>query len=87
MSLVSRIGDTNSGGGKIITGAPTVLCNGRPVAHIGSPLTPHWKKHYVSTVITGSRNVLVSGKPVAKLGSSNSCGHKLITGSSTVLVS
>lgn len=86
MPFVSRIGDTNAGGGKVLTGAPTVLVAGRPAAQLFSAISPHWKKHYVSSVSSASPRVLAGGKPVARITSSNTCGHPLITGCTNVIV-
>ena len=38
---IQRVGDKNSAGGIILTGDPTVLINGRPVATIGDSVSHH----------------------------------------------
>ncbi|AZG84872.1 hypothetical protein N032_03845 [Pseudomonas syringae pv. pisi str. PP1] len=47
----ARVGDTCGCGAVITTGFPSILVNGRPMAHLGSP-TSHG-----GTIITGSGNV------------------------------
>lgn len=89
---LSRVGDTTITGGRIITGAPTVLANGRPVGVLMSLVSPHApapkeKRHVCAKVITGSSNVFVEGKPVLRTGSFCTCGHTIIQGSLNIIVS
>lgn len=84
---LSRVGDINNGGGKIVRGASTVVCNGRPVGLHVSPITGHGKGVHGSSVTTnGSPSVLCEGSPVLRVGSGNSCGHVIIQGSGDVVV-
>lgn len=83
-----RIGDSNQLGGKIIRGAATVFCNGRPVGLHPSPITPHPKKgpHKFAYTTSGSPTVFCEGSPVLRVSSGNTCGHSIITGSTNVFV-
>jgi uncharacterized Zn-binding protein involved in type VI secretion len=86
---LSRIGDINSGGGKIIRGSKTVFANNRPVGLHVSKITPHpaGGPHKASVTLTGSPTVFAEGVPVLRVGSSTTCGHPIIQGSPTVFVS
>ena len=85
---LSRIGDLNTGGGKIVRGAKTVFANARPVGLHVSPITPHpaGAKHKASVTLTGSPTVFAEFAPVLRVGSSTTCGHPIIQGSPTVFV-
>lgn len=89
MALLSRVGDHNGLGGKIIRGAATVICNGRPVGLHPSPVTPHpkGKPHKFAFTTSGSLSVICEGSPVLKVGVGLTCGHRIVTGSTTVIVS
>lgn len=91
MGNLSRQGDINTTGGRILSGSSTVFANGRPVGLLMSLVTPHVpgpkdKKHIAARVVTGSPTVFCEGKPVLRTGSSCSCGHKIVQGSLNVLV-
>ena len=88
---LSRIGDKNNGGGKLIRGATTVIAEGRPVALHVSPLTPHAPKptkqpHKRSVTIGGGGTVFVEGSPVVHVGMKTSCGHVIVQGCGNVIV-
>lgn len=89
MFPLSRLGDSNEAGGKIIRGASRVFANGIPVGLHVSPITPHpsGPRHKIAVTTTGSRNVYCEGAPVLRVTSGNSCGHVIIQGSSNILVS
>jgi uncharacterized Zn-binding protein involved in type VI secretion len=81
---VSRIGD--AAGGLIVSGMPTVLAGGIPVARIGDAISPHGQGvHAGSLIVTGSATVYAGGIPVARIGDSASCGHLIMTGQVNVL--
>lgn len=87
MPKLSRVGDRNQKGGKIIKGATTVFAEGKPVGLHPSPITPHGpKKHKKAFTTSGSPTVFVEGRPVLRVGSGNTCGHKIIQGCLTVNV-
>jgi uncharacterized Zn-binding protein involved in type VI secretion len=90
---VVRVGDANTGGGLVTTGDPTVLVNGRPIAVVFSPVTPHPPcgargqfQHCVAHTSLKPTSVLVNGKPIATWPSVDTCGHPRVTGSFDVLV-
>jgi uncharacterized Zn-binding protein involved in type VI secretion len=91
---VCRVGDKNAAGGVILTGDPTVLVNGRPIATVGAEVTPHPccgakgcpPIHcHAKTVSTGS-TVLVGGMPVITAGDMDSCMHSRVGGSTDVII-
>jgi uncharacterized Zn-binding protein involved in type VI secretion len=92
MFPICRIGDQNQMGGVIIDGSATVFAEFQPVGFIGSHLSEHapWGNPHpphASAVITdGSATVFADFRPVARLGSMNSCGHSMIQGAPTVIV-
>lgn len=87
MPLLSRKGDENTTGGKIMRGAGTVFANGLPVGLHVSQITPHSPfkgPHKVAQTTDGSPTVFCEGDPVLRVGSGNTCGHKIIQGSDNV---
>ena len=85
MKLVGRVGDMC--GGKIVTGASSVIVEGKVAAHIGSFITPHpFGDHtHVVRIATGSTSVYVEGKPIARIGDQAECAvHKVSTSANTV---
>lgn len=87
MAQLSRKGDTNQAGGKIVRGAGTVFANGIPVGLHVSDITPHGKgKHKSAKTTDGSPTVFAEGVPVLRTGSGNDCGHSIIQGSPNVNV-
>jgi uncharacterized Zn-binding protein involved in type VI secretion len=84
--LVCRVGDKNAAGGVILTGDPTVLVNGRPVATIGARVTPHAPRHPAALTTSTNKTVLVGGKPITTVGDIDTCGHPRLTGSTNVIV-
>ena len=92
MAQLSRKGDANTTGGKIIRGAGTVFANGIPVGLHVSDITPHapWGKphppHKAAKTTDGSPTVICEGVPVLRVGSGNTCGHKIVQGSPDVNV-
>ena len=91
---VQRVGDKNVAGGIILKGDPTVLVNNRPIAVLGSLVTPHPccgargcpPVHCKAVTVTKNISVLVNGKPVITLGDIDSCGHPRSIGSFDVFV-
>lgn len=91
MAQLSRKGDTNSVGGKIMKGASTVFVNGIPAGVHVSQITPHapyGKKshppHKAAKTTSGSPSVFADGLPVLRTGSGTTCGHNISTGSPDV---
>jgi uncharacterized Zn-binding protein involved in type VI secretion len=88
MAQLSRKGDQNNTGGKIVKGAGTVFANNIPVGLHVSDITPHptGKKHKNAKTTEGSPTVFAENLPVLRVGSGNTCGHKIIQGSPNVFV-
>lgn len=94
MPALSRKGDSNSAGGKIKKGAPTVFANGQPVGLHVSEITPHspWSPkprhapHRNARTTQGSPTVFADGEPVLRVGSGVSCGHPINSGSPDIFV-
>lgn len=92
--LVCRVGDRNAVGGVILNGDPTVLVNNRPVAILGSRVTPHPccgqkgcpPTHCSATATSTNATVLVNGKPIVTFGDIDTCGHARMGGSRDVIV-
>lgn len=87
MAQLSRKGDQNQAGGKIVRGASTVFANGIEVGLNVSDITPHGKgKHKKAKTTEGSPTVFAEGVAVLRVGSGNDCGHKITQGSPDVFV-
>lgn len=87
MPKLSRKGDANQAGGKIIRGAETVFANGIPVGLHVSPITPHGPgKHKRAVTTTASPTVFTEGCQTLRVTSGNSCGHSIVQGSPDVFV-
>lgn len=90
MAALSRKGDINTTGGKIIRGAGTVFANGIAVGLHVSKITPHapWgpphPPHDAPTTTDGSPTVFAEGCPVLRIGSGNTCGHRIVQGSDNI---
>lgn len=87
MAKLSRQGDQDQKGGKIVRGANSVFANGKPVGLHVSDITPHGKsKHKKAKTTEGSPTVFAEGLPVLRTGSSETCGHSIVQGSPNVNV-
>lgn len=90
MPQLSRLGDANTTGGKIMRGAGTVFANGIAVGLHMSSITPHapfgkpHPPHRASKTTEGSPTVFAEGDPVLRVTSGNTCGHKIVEGSPDV---
>ena len=85
MPQLSRKGDQDSGGGKIVRGAGTVFANGIAVGLHVSDITPHGSgEHAKAKTTEGSPTVFCEGDPVLRVGSGNTCGHQIVQGSDNV---
>lgn len=90
MPGIARVGD-DVGGGTILNGNTSVLCNGLPVATAGSQISAHpccgnpgCDSHCAARLVSGSSSVFVGGVSMARAGDPASCGHTA-TGSNTVI--
>ena len=92
MAELSRVGDANQTGGKIMRGASTVFANGIQVGLHVSQITDHAPygkrtgQHRAAVTTTASPTVFCEGDPVLRVGSGNSCGHSIVEGSPDVFV-
>ncbi len=88
MAKLSRKGDANSVGGKIVRGSGTVFANGVAVGLHVSDITSHpsGSQHTAAKTTEGSPTVFADGVAVLRVGSGNTCGHKIIQGSPNVFV-
>lgn len=87
MAQLSRKGDANAAGGKIVRGASTVFANGIEVGLHVSDITPHGNnKHKKAKTTEGSPTVFAEGVAVLRVGSGNDCGHSITQGSPDVFV-
>lgn len=87
MAQLSRKGDQNQAGGKIVRGASTVFANGIEVGLNVSDITAHGSgKHKNAKTTEGSPTVFAEGVAVLRVGSGNDCGHKITQGSPDVFV-
>lgn len=86
---IVRVGDINSGGGKVISGEPSVRLNGLDVAVDGSPVTPHphprgATQHDHAHCVASEQTIKVKGKRIIFVGDIDTCGHARIQGSPNV---
>ena len=88
MAKLSRKGDQNAAGGKIVRGASTVFANGIAVGLHVSDITKHpgGGKHNAAKTTEGSPTVFAEGVPVLRTGSTSDCGHPITQGSDNVFV-
>lgn len=89
---LSRRGDSNNAGGRILDGASTVFANGIAVGIHTSEISSHspfgerHPPHQSARTTDGSPSVFCEGKPVLRVGSGNTCGHRIVQGSPNVYV-
>lgn len=77
---VGRVGLDIAGGPLMTPLVPNVLVNGKPIAVVGTPITPHGKfPHSGAVMAKGSPNVFAGGKPVCGTTDLASCGHPLVS--------
>ena len=74
-----------------MSGDPSVLVNGRPIATFGASVTPHPPCNKVAVHCHASTQadqftVLVNGKPVSTFASIDTCGHTRGMGSTDVII-
>ncbi|SHN60412.1 PAAR domain-containing protein [Desulfovibrio litoralis] len=75
---IACLGDTGSHGGKIITGAETIMVHGRPIARVGDIYD--CPEHGPNPIITGAKSVFGRGRQVAHIGSRTACGATITSG-------
>ena len=79
MPGVSRLGDTSTHGGSIISSASVTKVNGILVARVGDSFS--CPLHGVWPIVNGSGNYKCEGAITAVIGSTVGCGATLTTGS------
>ena len=85
MPSVQRQGDSDTGGGKILSGVGSVRTNGIPTATINLAVSWHGKKQHASPQTAGGvSTVRVAGNPISVTGNADTCGHTRTGGSSNV---
>ncbi len=86
MAAVKRIGDADSGGGKVTAGVNNVIVNGRPISVNGKPVSGHAPGIHAGPVTAnGLTNVIAGGIPVNVIGNADTCGHARAEGSPNVV--
>lgn len=77
---VGRVTVDIAGGPLMTPLVPTVTVQGKPIAVVGTPITPHGRApHAAATMVQGSPNVFAGGKPVCGSTDLASCGHPLVS--------
>lgn len=79
------VGDKTDHGGTVISGAPTSITGGKPVARIGDEVTCPRSECVArgmgtNRIVSGDPTVMVDGQPVARHGDKTECGATLIAG-------
>lgn len=82
------------GPGKCSSGSSNVIINGLQAFRVGDSDTPHGVPRgsppscvpHVTPLSQGSPNVLVNGRPLGRVGDAFSCGIRVASGSSNVIV-
>jgi uncharacterized Zn-binding protein involved in type VI secretion len=77
---VGKMGDFVAGGFLFGPLVPNVYIEGRPIAVIGTPVSPHGNNpHRTAVMVSGSPNVFAGNIPVCRAGDVASCGDTLRT--------
>lgn len=88
MAKVQRVGDQDSGGGKITQGENSVRVNGKPIAVTNTTVTnhPNGKPPHSNAKTKAGLNstVKANGKLIVVTGDTDTCGHKRQGGSPNV---
>ncbi|MGY5942520.1 PAAR domain-containing protein [Stenotrophomonas forensis] len=75
--VVIVVGDRTTGGGEVITGAPSTFINNIAIARVGDKAS--FPKHGgLFDIVTGDETLLIDGKPLARHGDSLACGCRLL---------
>ncbi|AWT13149.1 PAAR domain-containing protein [Stenotrophomonas maltophilia] len=80
------VGDRTTGGGEVLTGAPSTFINNTAVARVGDKAS--CPKHGgFFAIVTGDHTFMIDGRPLARHGDSLACGCRLLASrQSTVTV-
>lgn len=84
--VVIVVGDRTTGGGEVLTGAPSTFINNIAIARVGDKAS--CPKHGgFFDIVTGDDTFLIDGQPLARHGDSLACGCRLLASrQSTVTV-
>lgn len=84
--VVTVVGDRTTGGGEVLTGAPSTFINNIAIARVGDKAS--CPKHGgFFAIVTGDETFLIDGQPLARHGDSLACGCRLLASrQSTVTV-
>ena len=86
MSMIARLGDPNSHGGRILTGSTDKLSDGLPTARLSDKVS--CPIHGTNSIVSNcSTTVITDGLPTAFVGSICGCGATIIDGSQTIQIS
>ncbi|MDE2600458.1 MAG: PAAR domain-containing protein [Rhodocyclaceae bacterium] len=73
------MGDSTTGGGKVIEGSSQSTVEGQPVARVGDKATCQVKGHpSIVTILEGDPGCLIDGRPTAFHNATLSCGCKVL---------
>ena len=78
-----RLGPPRHVGGPILTGAGTVLIEGRPAARVSDRAKCHG---HDDVITTGAPRVIIEGKLAARIGDRTHHDGVIMTGAGTVLI-
>jgi len=82
---IVRVGDVNSGGGRVISGESSLTVNGKAVAVDGSPVSGHGRGSHSSARCRASQSsITVKGKRLIFVNDTDTCGHARVQGSPDV---
>jgi len=81
----TRLGDSTSHGGAIISGSGDVIIDGMPAGRLGDPHACPLPGHGANAITSGYTNILINGIPAAAINDLCACGATIVTGSPTVL--
>ncbi len=83
MPNTSRIGDSHSHGGVIITGTGKVIDAASPTSRIGDLAS--CPIHGIVVIVSGNPRVIDAGSPTASIGDVLSCGAVITSGAPNVI--
>ncbi|MBH3417232.1 PAAR domain-containing protein [Pseudomonas putida] len=79
MKGVIRVGDKNTGGGRVLSSSSTTIFNGVRIARQGDPVYCPIVGHGETKIAEGRDNFIDDGRPVAFDGNCCGCGCALIS--------
>lgn len=79
LSLIATEVLAQSPPGQVVTGAGSVMIDGKPAARQGDATTS-------GTIVSGSSNVFINGRPAVTVGDGTDCGGSAVSGSRGVFI-